>query len=199
MNGTSGIDVDPVAGEVYMCQQRGSPRVSVWDEKSALVPPTTPATRSPTRLIPARRAAAGKLLRSWGDGVLDTPHAVRIKQPMHAGDKVEIWITDMGADPGQGHVVKAFTPTGDLLATIGRVGNNGTGLDPLQFGNVVSHRAARAPAPLCASQLSPSLTTRGFAAGGSGLDPRPEQDGYRRRRWRPEQPRRVRLSPHPLA
>ena len=105
--------------------------------------------------------AAGKLLRSWGDGVLDTPHAVRIKQPMHAGDKVEIWITDMGADAGQGHVIKAFTPTGDLLATIGRVGNNGTGLDPLQFGNVVSHHAARVPAPLCASQLWWSLTMHG--------------------------------------
>ena len=115
---------------------RLAPRLGLGREECAR--PTTPATRSPTRLIPARRAAAGKLLRSWGDGVLDTPHAVRIKQPMHAGDKVEIWITDMGADPGQGHVVKAFTPTGDLLATIGRVGNNGTGLDPLQFGNVVS-------------------------------------------------------------
>ena len=43
MNGTSGIDVDPVAGEVYMCQQRGEPRVTVWDEKT------------------------GKLLRSWGN------------------------------------------------------------------------------------------------------------------------------------
>ena len=30
-----GIDVNPVTGEVYMCQQRGSPRVSVWDGKTS--------------------------------------------------------------------------------------------------------------------------------------------------------------------
>ena len=53
MNGTSGVDVNPVTGEVYMCQQRGSPRVTVWDGQT------------------------GKLLRSWGDSDLDTPHAVR--------------------------------------------------------------------------------------------------------------------------
>ena len=55
MNGTSGIDVDPVAGEVYMCQQRGSPRVSVWDEKSApLRPHHHPASRADShcRLVP---------------------------------------------------------------------------------------------------------------------------------------------------
>ena len=34
MNGTSGVAVDAMAGEVYLCQQRGSPRVTVWDSKS---------------------------------------------------------------------------------------------------------------------------------------------------------------------
>jgi DNA-binding beta-propeller fold protein YncE len=71
MNGTSGVDVNPVTGEVYMCQQRGSPRVSVWDGKT------------------------GKLLRQWGDGVLDTPHAVRVLM-VHGGEP-QIFITDMGA------------------------------------------------------------------------------------------------------
>ena len=115
MNGTSGVDVDPVAGEVYMCQQRGEPRVTVWDEKT------------------------GKLLRSWGNPpVLDTPHALRIKKAGLAGSgEIEIWITDMGVGlPDNGHVIKAFTPNGTLLRTIGQVGVAGTGLRPLQFGNV---------------------------------------------------------------
>ena len=115
MNGTSGVDVDPVAGEVYMCQQRGEARVTVWDEKT------------------------GKLLRSWGNPpVLDTPHALRIKKAGLAGSgQIEIWITDMGVGlPDNGHVIKAFTPHGTLLRTIGQVGVPGTGLRPLQFGNV---------------------------------------------------------------
>jgi hypothetical protein len=115
MNGTSGVDVDPVAGEVYMCQQRGEPRITVWDEKT------------------------GKLLRSWGNPpVLDTPHALRIKKADISGSgEIEIWITDMGVGlPDTGHVIKAFTPNGTLLRTIGEVGVAGTGLRPLQFGNV---------------------------------------------------------------
>ena len=35
-----------------------------------------------------------------------------------------------------GHVVKAFAPDGKLLRTVGEVGIPGTGLAPLQFGNV---------------------------------------------------------------
>jgi len=36
--------------------------------------------------------------------------------------------------PDIGHVVKAFTPDGKLLLTLGVPGNNGTSLRPLQFG-----------------------------------------------------------------
>eukprot|EP00041_Stephanoeca_diplocostata_P007435 m.105624 g.105624 ORF g.105624 m.105624 type:complete len:329 (-) comp16878_c0_seq5:96-1082(-) len=113
MNGTSGVDVDPVRGEVYMCQQRGSPRVSVWDSKT------------------------GKLLRTWGDDVLDTPHGLRLKPSSITTGDVEVWIMDMGVGvPDTGNVIRVFSSDGKLLRTIGTPGSEGTGLDPVQFSHV---------------------------------------------------------------
>eukprot|EP00729_Bicosta_minor_P018990 gene18990-7393_t len=72
-NGSSGVDVDPVKGEVYVCQQRGTPKITVWDRNT------------------------GKLLRSWGDDELDTAHGCRVVMPLDGkGGDPEIWVADMG-------------------------------------------------------------------------------------------------------
>ena len=57
---------------------------------------------------------------------------------MVKGGEPEIWIADMGVGPSPltGHTIKSFTPAGKLLRTIGDKGVAGTGLHPLQFGNV---------------------------------------------------------------
>ena len=52
MNGTSGVDVDPVRGEVYMCQQRGTscrPRDKGVLSCVRVVSTSTPRRRSAVR------------------------------------------------------------------------------------------------------------------------------------------------------
>jgi DNA-binding beta-propeller fold protein YncE len=53
----------------------------------------------------------GKILRTWGDGVFTRPHGLEI-----APDG-SIWCVDDG-----GHCVRKFTPSGELLQTIGTPG-----------------------------------------------------------------------------
>ena len=50
-------------------------------------------------------------LRSWGRGVFEVPHGLRID---HAGN---VWTTDAGT-----HLVQKFTPQGQLLLTLGKKG-----------------------------------------------------------------------------
>lgn len=59
----------------------------------------------------------GKLLRSWGDDLVKTPHGVRVDP------QDDVWLTDMGA-----HRVFRFGPTGKLLLALG-TGKAGAGDD----------------------------------------------------------------------
>jgi sugar lactone lactonase YvrE len=56
----------------------------------------------------------GKLLASWGTGLFDFPHNLTIDRQGH------VWTTDEG-----NHVVRKFTASGELLMTIGEVGQAG--------------------------------------------------------------------------
>jgi hypothetical protein len=69
----------------------------------------------------------GRLLRSFGAGQIVWPHG------MYVDREGNVWITDavgFGAQPeGRGHVVLKFSPTGELLLTLGRHGAAGSGPD----------------------------------------------------------------------
>ena len=54
---------------------------------------------------------SGELLSSWGEGIFSRPHGIRVA---HAGS---IWCTDDGS-----HVVRKFSPEGELLMTLGTEG-----------------------------------------------------------------------------
>ena len=56
----------------------------------------------------------GKYLRSWGKGILTTPHAMRVDREGH------VWVTDVGD-----HQVIRFTKTGDPLLKLGTRGQTG--------------------------------------------------------------------------
>jgi DNA-binding beta-propeller fold protein YncE len=58
--------------------------------------------------------AQGKYLRSWGRGMFEVPHGMRIDP---AGN---VWTTDAGK-----HLVRKFTPGGELLLTLGKSGQAG--------------------------------------------------------------------------
>ena len=56
----------------------------------------------------------GKFLRTWGRGVLQTAHHMKI------GPDGNVWISDIGR-----HVVEAYTPAGERLLTLGTPGKEG--------------------------------------------------------------------------
>ena len=56
----------------------------------------------------------GKFVRSWGRDKFINPHQLRI------GPDGNIWVADFGL-----HVVQKFTPTGELLLTLGVRGEKG--------------------------------------------------------------------------
>lgn len=57
----------------------------------------------------------GKLIRSWGTGVVGKAHHIKIDREGH------IWLSDIGL-----HVVRKFTPEGKLLLTLGTPGEKGS-------------------------------------------------------------------------
>jgi len=63
----------------------------------------------------------GRLLRSFGSGVLVRPHGIDIDRDGN------VWVTDMGVEPtaGKGAVVIKFSPEGKVLMTIGTPGVEG--------------------------------------------------------------------------
>jgi sugar lactone lactonase YvrE len=71
----------------------------------------------------------GRLLASFGAGLIAVPHG------MHVDADGNVWVVDtawLGSpSTGVGHVVRKFSPTGDLLMTLGRWGEPGS--DPLSF------------------------------------------------------------------
>jgi hypothetical protein len=57
---------------------------------------------------------AGKLIRSWGKGLVKTAHQIRLDPQGH------VWIADSGL-----HTVRKFSPEGELLLTLGTPGSEG--------------------------------------------------------------------------
>jgi len=64
--------------------------------------------------------ASGNLLRSFGSGMLISPHGIHVDAEGH------IWVTDNGRAAGKGQQVLKFSRDGKLLLTLGRAGVAGT-------------------------------------------------------------------------
>lgn len=62
--------------------------------------------------------ASGKFIRSWGDDVIGSAHALRIDRDDN------VWVTDIG-----NHQVMKFGSTGKLLLALGKAGSPGDGID----------------------------------------------------------------------
>jgi len=79
--------------------------------------------------------AEGTLVRTFGAGLIAWPHGLFVD----AQDNV--WVTDavgFGAEPpGLGHVVLKFSPTGEILLTLGRKGQSGRGPDTFRKPSAV--------------------------------------------------------------
>jgi DNA-binding beta-propeller fold protein YncE len=67
--------------------------------------------------------AGGRLLASFGQGLFVFPHGATVDA------QGNLWLTDAGGAPGQGHQVFKFSPEGTILMTLGRAGVSGSGPD----------------------------------------------------------------------
>jgi DNA-binding beta-propeller fold protein YncE len=124
---TSAVDVSPDGKVVYVAERCGTN--SCWD--------ATKREMSPLDPVLAFEAASGKLIRSFGKGMLVFPHGI------HVDRDGNVWVTD-GNDNlprrgrGQaadaplppapatvvGHQVIKFSPEGKVLLTLGKAGGN---------------------------------------------------------------------------
>ncbi len=86
--------------------------------------------------------ASGKLVKSFGEGMLIFPHGFYVDR------EGNVWVTDgippganQPATPGKGHIVVKFSPAGKVLLTLGKAGVTGDGPDTFnQPSDVVTAR-----------------------------------------------------------
>jgi len=76
--------------------------------------------------------ASGKLVKSFGEGMLIFPHGICVDQ---AGN---VWVTDGQGREGKGHQVFKFSPDGKVLLTLGKAGVVGDGKDTFNQPNDVA-------------------------------------------------------------
>ena len=95
---------------------------------------------------------AGRLLKSFGRGLIVNPHKLTIDR---AGD---LWVTDIGRMPGKGLQVHKFSPNGTEVLTLGKAGEPGEGLDGFQ-----------APTEVAVAPNGDVFVTDGHTGGGAAL------------------------------
>jgi len=64
---------------------------------------------------------AGKLLKTWGEGLFVYPHGIRVDRNGF------LWLTDARGRDGKGHQVFKYSRDGKLLMTLGTGGVGGDG------------------------------------------------------------------------
>ncbi len=76
--------------------------------------------------------ASGKFLKSFGKGMIVTPHKLAIDRDGN------IWVTDIGTAPGLGQQVIKFNSRGQVLLRLGRAGVAGAGPNEFQQPTAVA-------------------------------------------------------------
>ena len=75
----------------------------------------------------------GEVMANFGGGLMQTPHGI------HAAADGTVWVTDFAAnaDGTKGHQVHQFSADGELLMSLGKPGQSGTGPDVFNQPNDV--------------------------------------------------------------
>ena len=114
-----GVDIDPIDGQVWAYERCDT------DSFDAGVPVNCDSNRVDPIFKFDRET--GEVLANFGGGVMVTPHGI------HVDADGNVWVTDFvgNAEGTKGHQVHKFSPTGELLMSLGTAGQPGTG--PNQF------------------------------------------------------------------
>ena len=116
---TAGVDIDPHDGHVWAYERCGAGSFGGGVRINCDSNPVDPIFKFDRH--------TGEVLANFGGGVMVTPHGI------HVDADGNVWVTDfVGNQEGtKGHQVHKFSPTGELLMSLGTAGRPGTG--PNQF------------------------------------------------------------------
>jgi DNA-binding beta-propeller fold protein YncE len=115
---TSAVAIDPDGTSVWVGERCGEAR------PPSRIDPGQPFACAESKLDPILKFdASGRLLKSFGAGLLLFPHG------LHVDRDGNVWVTDGLGRGGKGHQVFKFSPDGKLLLTLGKAGAPGSGPD----------------------------------------------------------------------
>ena len=115
---SAGVDIDPTDGHVWAYERCGASSFGPGSLncENNLVDPIFKFDRN-----------TGEVLANFGAGLFVTPHGI------HVDNDGNVWVTDFAGNAAgtKGHQVFKFSPTGEILLTLGTAGQPGSG--PNQF------------------------------------------------------------------
>ena len=121
---TAGIDIDPNDGHIWAYERCGAGAFGA-DGINCDTNPVDPIFKFDRN--------TGEVLANFGAGLFVTPHGI------HVDSDGNVWVTDFAgnADGTKGHQVFKFSPTGEVLLTLGTAGQPGSGPNQLNQPNDV--------------------------------------------------------------
>ncbi|MDP7403742.1 MAG: hypothetical protein QF916_10160, partial [Gammaproteobacteria bacterium] len=122
---TAGIDIDPIDGHIWAYERCGASSFGGGVPVNCDTNPVDPIFKFDRH--------TGEVLANFGGGLMQTPHGI------HAAADGTVWVTDFAANAEgtKGHQVHQFSADGELLMSLGKPGQVGTGSDVFNQPNDV--------------------------------------------------------------
>ena len=122
---TAGIDIDPTDGHIWAYERCGASSFGGGVPVNCDTNPVDPIFKF--------NRDTGEVMANFGGGLMQTPHGI------HAAADGTVWVTDFAAnaDGTKGHQVHQFSADGELLMSLGKPGQSGTGPDVFNQPNDV--------------------------------------------------------------
>ncbi len=110
---TAGVDIDPIDGHVWAYERCGAGSFGSGVPINCDSNPVAPIFKFDRH--------TGAVLANFGAGVMVTPHGI------HVDSEGNVWVTDFATNAAEtkGQQVHKFSPTGELLLSLGTPGKTG--------------------------------------------------------------------------
>ena len=110
---SAGVDIDPKDGHIWAYERCGAGTFGAGAPVTCDTNPVDPVFKFDRN--------TGAVLANFGKGIMVTPHGI------HVDRDGNVWIADFAGNPEgtKGHQVHKFSPTGELLLSLGQAGKPG--------------------------------------------------------------------------